>query len=362
MSTTTDIVEQAIAKQEAEEIEPGSTAQDEKGKQDDKAKDAGTDKSGASGDNKKSKDEEPARPKYDEHGMRIKEEDKGTEADKAAADKAAKDKEEAEQKYTAKDAVEVEKPDLPPPPETNGSVTLSQAEQKHIADNIGEPIVIHGFTGTGDDRKEVDIKAYSARDIPANFSFANDQQRLAAQNGFQSLENKASELLNGYRREQAAEVQADYDRRENLGIQADVTDLQTDGLVINGETYKFPLFSVRPGDRGFDDSPEGKQMGEVLNIMESENKKYADQYQQGRPWKHIGFTEAFRLYLGRNPQVAEDQKKNDDQNKEDEERKRTAENGNTNRGFSATGNIVRPTVKPGTTTKDILARIEAEDF
>jgi hypothetical protein len=101
-------------------------------------------------------------------------------------------------------------------------------------------------------------------------------------------------------------------------------------------------------------------MAEVLTLMADKNATYLAQYNQGRPYKHIGFSEAFDIWVRNNPDKKAEQKANEGQKKEDEERKKTGEHSNSNRGMS-TSNLVKPTVKAGTTTRDILARIEAEE-
>lgn len=337
-SPTSQIVEQAIAKQEAEEagIVVDDDSKNPKGGDDDKPKDEP--KKGA-------EDDKAGKPKSGE--------DDKPAGDKGDADKSDK-KDEEEGEFTADDALEVEtpkQPDQPAAPTDNAGIQLSTAEQKHIADNIGEPIVIKGFTGEGDNLKEVEIKAYSPRDIPANFKFANDQQLLAAQEGFRQLENRAQQLLGNYRQTQSQTAAQDFERRENEGIRQDVADLQKEG--------RMPKFRVQPGAEGFDDDPAAKQMAEVLQIMSDKNDTYLKQFQQGRPYRHIGFAEAFDIWERNNPSKQAEKAANDKQADEDKDRKRGAERGNQQPGTEPSGNIIKPTVGAGTSTRDILARIDA---
>jgi hypothetical protein len=283
--------------------------------------------------------EEPKKP--------IAPKDNTTDKDKKDESKPADDKkaDEEEGKFTADDALEVDAPKTPDTPTDNAGIQLSTAEQKHIADNIGEPIVIRGIQGEGDNAKEVEIKAYSPGDIPANFKFANDQQLAAATTGFQRLESKATELLGAYRNNQSQTVAQDFEKRENEGIRLDVADLQKDG--------RFPKFKVQPGATGFDDDPAAKDMAEVLTVMTERNELYLKQYNQGRPYKHIGFSEAFELWEAKNPDRIAAKKTDADQKKEDSDRKATAERSESNRGTNAT-RVVKPTVRSGTTIADIL--------
>lgn len=354
---TTNIVDQAIAKQEAEEA---GVVDDPKNPQggDDANKDPKDPADDKGGESKSGKDdgkaggEESAKPKYDKDGKRIEPADEEKPELDADGNPVVKSK---EGEFTADDAVETPEPpktNTPEAPTDNAGIRLSAAEQKHIADNIGEPIVIQGFIGEGENQKPIEIKAYSPQDIPANFKFANDQQLAATTTGFQKLEQKANELLGGFRQNQSQQAARDFEERENNGIKDDVADLQKEG--------RFPKFTVRPGEKGFDETPEAKQMADVLAIMAERNETFLKQYNQGRPYKHIGFAEAYDIWERKNPASQASRKADDDQAAEDAERKKTAEHGPTNKGMNPS-NIVKPTVRPGTTTRDILARIDNDD-
>lgn len=338
MKPASDIVEQAIAKMEAEDN--GEVLDKE---QDDKAKDAEAEQDKSADD----KGDKASKPDSKEP---VKE-----EASKDKNSKQSEDKKEDEEegKFTADDALEVDEPEqAPQTPTDNAGIQLSQPEQEFIAKNIGEPLVIRGIRGEGDNAKEVEIKAYTVNDIPADFRFANDQQRLAAQTGFVRLEQKAEQLLGNYRNTQSQEQARDYERRENEGIRADIAELQQEG--------KFPKFRVQPGAKGFDDTPEAKQITEVLALMQERNNIYLQQFNQGRPFKHIGFAEAYDLWEKQNPQKQADKKADDDQKQEDAERSKVAEKVSGERGATQ-GKVIKPTIRSGTTVDQILAYHEMED-
>lgn len=348
---TNQIVEQAISKQEAEE----AGVIDDKKPNDGAANDGKDTKNDAAGKPKpgesdKSADNKPdGTPKYDKDGKRIED----AAAEKSELDKDGKPVEKPKEgKFTADDALEVEQPAAggPAAPTDAAGIQLSPAEQKHIVDNIGEPVVIRGVRGEGENAKEVEIKAYGPNDIPADFKFANDQQRTAASTAFYGIEQKANKLLGEFRQHQTNAASEDFERRENEGIRGDVADLQKEG--------RFPKFTVQPGAAGFDDSPEAKQMAEVLGVMTERNATYLAQYNQGRPYKHIGFAEAFDIYERKKGTAAATAKKDDEQEEEDKDRReRGAEKGSSNRGMNP-GNVVKPTVRPGTSTRDLLNRID----
>jgi hypothetical protein len=340
MNSAQAIADQAIAKMEAEDN--GTIPKDDdtkKGGQDDKGTDT-------------KKTEEPKKGAEDDKDSKSGTGEDDSKTGDKGTDKPKEDEEEGT--FTADDAVEVEeKPQDPKAPTDNAGIVLSPQEQKYIADNIGEPIIIRGIRGSGDNAKEVEIKAYSPTDIPADFKFANDRELVAAQNGFQALEQKAGQLLGNYRQNQSQQAAQDFERRENEGIKADVADLQKEG--------RFPKFKVQPGQPGFDNDPAAQQMSEVLKVMTDKNEMYLKQYEQGRPYKHIGFAEAYDIWERSNPGKQAEKKTDDDQKKEDQERGKTATNGSANRGTESALNIRKPTVKSGTTTRDILARIDMEE-
>lgn len=342
------IADQAIAKMEAEDAGtlPADDNKDKGSSDANKGADAAGD---ASSDSSKAKDTKST----DDKGDKGSGSDNKGDGDASGADSKKSDGDKPGE-FTAEDALEVETPhnQEPKAPTDNAGTALSAGEQKHIVENIGEPIVLRGIQGEGDNAKEVEIKAYSPTDIPANFKFANDAQMMAAQNGFQRLEQKANQLLGTYRNEQSQTQASDFERRENEGIRLDVADLQKEGL--------FPKFRVKPGDKGFDDTPEAKQMAEVLNLMTERNETYLSQYNQGRPYKHIGFREAYEIWERSNPDRQADRKATEDQKAEDAQRKRNADRTNSNRGTTST-KVVKPTIRSGTTINDILNAHEMDD-
>jgi hypothetical protein len=346
MNATEQRVEEAIARNnitDADEVKTAPVVDDTK-KTDDKKDDKPVDDKKV--EDKKVEDKKPESPKYDKDGKRIEADDKKLEEAKPKED----DKKKDEKEYTADDALEVDAPKVPDAPITDASgIQLSAAEQKYVLDNIGEPMIIRGMRGTGDDAKEVELKVFDPSQIPRDFQFGSQADLLAAQQGFSRLETKAQSLVGGFRNQQSQTQTTDFENRENEGIRQDVSELQN--------AKEFPGFKVKPGSKGFDDDPAAKQMAEVLDIMGKRNDQYMKEYQQGRPYKHIGFKEAFDVYQ-KNANV---KKQDTAQKTEDTERKQIADKVGTSRGMSA-NNVVRPTVKAGTTTRDLLNRIDNGDF
>lgn len=328
MKSATEIVEQAISKIDSEEIPP---------KEDPKVDPPAEDPNDDPKKSEDKKDDKKPELKYDKDGKRVDGEDKDPEV--------PEDKKQDEGEFTAEDGLEVEEKTPETPSEDAAGISLSPNESKYVADNIGEPLQITGMRGD----KEVTIKAFTANDIPTDFKFSSDAQMAATLNSFSRLETKAQQLLGNYRAQQSQTEAQAFEQRENEGIRQDVAELQKDGA--------FPKFKLKPGERGFDDTAEAKQMSEVLKIMTDRNEQYLKEYQQGRPYRHIGFREAHELYTAKKPES----KQKVEQDKEDVEREKVADKVGGNRGLSAS-KLQKATVRSGTSIADIVDRIDAEDW
>lgn len=310
---------------------------------DDAGKDAGADKG---------KDDKPAKPevKYDENGKRIEapaEDDAATAAKDGKDDKAT----DTEGEFTADDAIEEEVPEPKEvTPTDSAGVALSAAEQKYIQDHIGEIGKPVRFTGTIGD-KQVSYDIYDVSQLPGTFKPDNIVEFQQGVKTLDTMARKAEQLIGQYRQQQSQENAASFEKRENEAIRQDVADMQKEG--------EFPKFKTQPGTPGFDDDPAAQQMAEVLTVMNERNESYLKQYQQGRAYRHIGFREAFEIWQGKQATKTATKEHETAQKEEDDERKRTADRVGTNRGLTSKG-IVKPTVRPGTTIDQILARHDQE--
>jgi hypothetical protein len=192
MSTTSDIVEQAIAKDEAKDqgVDTNKDAKDVKSTDDTGDKDSGnTDKD--AGANAKDADK-----KDDAKGDVNKEEDG---------------------KFTADDALEVDSPAVnqkPSAPTDNAGIQLSPDEQKYLQDNlssIGDPVVFTGKRG----EEAVSYKVYDVNQLPTDF--VPDSQ-VAFTQGIRQIDamnTKAERLLHDFRQTQSNTGAQDYERRES---------------------------------------------------------------------------------------------------------------------------------------------------
>lgn len=355
MNATDSVVDQAIAKLDAEDAGT-DTSKASEDKSDDKTKADDTAAKPTKSDKGSESSHDTAKPagKSDDKSGKDADKRSGDTAEPAKTDdKDSTDEKDKDGKFTADDALEVDdKPKgEPQTPTDNAGIQLSQDEQKYVAEHIGEPLVLKGYKEVDGKLQATEVKAYSWSDVPKDFKFGSDSEFGAAGDGFRRLEDKAGQILGQFRQNQSDASAQNFEKRENEGIRSDLSELQNEG--------RFPKFTVQPGAKGFDDTPEAKQVADVLGIMQERNQAYLDQYNQGRPYKHIGFAEAFDIWERQNPQKQAEKQKADDQKKEDAERKQTATTSERMRGTDAS-NIVKPTVRAGTTTRDILARIDAE--
>lgn len=191
-------------------------------------------------------------------------------------------------------------------------------EQKYILDNIA-PIKVRGYVGGSDEVKEFDV--YAPEYLPQGFKFVDEREMAIASRAFGQLEQRAVELQQDWRNQETRKASDEFKQREDVADRQDIAALQRDG--------KIPLFKSDPNSAAFEKDPGVKLVQEVLDYKEQQNAKYLEQYNAGRPYKHIGFEEAFRMYQRDNPT-----KGNPAQVKEDKERTDLARRTNKSNGTS----------------------------
>lgn len=228
----------------------------------------------------------------------------------------------------------------PTPTETTPiSTDGMDAETKYIVDNL--PFITARIKD-GDTVKEVQIKSWTQ--LPEDVQFATKRDELAFVNAVSAQENRAVQLQSKFQQDQQVSQNQQFEEREDAMIRDDVADLQREG--------ELAKFKTKMDDAEFEKDPATQEVQKVLDYMENRNKQYLAEYNQGRPFRHIGFREAFYMY-----QRTETPK--DAQRQEDKERKDLAQHITGNRGLVAS-ELKKPTVRPGTTIQDILNRIDTE--
>ena len=276
---------------------------------------------------------------------------------------AKKDKEpaedEADEPYSIDEdepaAAKVDTPDKPA-----DVVPVASTEDQYVIDGIKDwAITVQGTVGDS-----ADVKAYkvlSPTQLPAGFKYLDDSQHDQAFQAYNRIEQEAGRLHTQYTQTQAQKTNDDFTKREELGDRRDLAGLQKKGDIA--------LFRKNPdipaGFKGSlrdivnllaDNNDEGAVIAkEVLDFKDKRNEQYMTEYNAGRPWKHIGFEEAFLMYQKQNPT-----KSNPAKVKEDKERKAYAKRtGSTRSG--TTSKVTKPEVHSGATSRDLDAYIESLD-
>lgn len=268
--------------------------------------------------------------------------DKPEPAEDPGKEKTPKDDEEG---FTADEVEEAKTPeDTPAKPAEASEIDTSglTLEQKYIVDNLP---YITARIKDGDSVKDIQVKSWTQ--LPEDVQFASKRDEMAFMNSLTAQENRAQGLLSKFQQDQQNVQAQEFEQKENEAIREDIAELQKAG--------ELPKFKVRADDPKFADDPATKEVQKVMDYMTERNEQYLKEYQQGRPYRHIGFREAYSMHGRANPP------KSPQEVAEDKERKGIANKTNSNRGLAAR-ELKRPTVKAGTRTEDILARIDAEKW
>lgn len=239
-----------------------------------------------------------------------------------------------------------EDPKVPESPKDQGEPDTRQLnpEQKYILDNI-QPIKVRGYVGDSDKIEEFDV--YAPEYLPQGFKFVDEREMQIASRAFSQLEQRAVQLQNDWRTQETQKQTEDFKRREDTADRQDIATLQRDG--------KIPRFKADPNSAAFEKDPGVQLVQEVLDFKEAQNKKYMDEYNAGRPYKHIGFDEAFRMYQRDNPT-----KSNPRQTKEDQERTSMAKRTSKSNGSSTQPDRPKARAHSGMSTFDLDNLIESK--
>ena len=259
----------------------------------------------------------------------VKEELEADESDETTEDtEEVDDKEDTEEPaednaYTIDEGEEEAEDEEPAPTNsTQASPNQFTAEQQYILDNIS-PIRVRGEV----DGKVNEYEVLAPDQLPQGFKFLDDRDMALATKSFAMLETKAEQLQNEYRNQATVKAGQEFKAKEDAADRQDIGALQRSG--------DLPKFTVAPTDPKFEQDPNVQLVQDILDFKEAQNQKYFDEYQAGRPYKHIGFEEAFRMFKREQPAKA-----NQAQVKEDAERKNVAKR--TTRSKSNKADTPRP--------------------
>lgn len=240
-------------------------------------------------------------------------------------------------------ADEVEELEVAEPPKAKEVQEIStdglDAEAKYIVDKLP---VINTRIKDGAGFKDVQVKSWTQ--LPDDVEFASKRDELAFMNALTAQENRARDLQNEFRSNVQQEQNKEFEARETVAIREDITKLQKDGLL--------PKFKVKADDPAIEKDNAYQEAQKILQFMNERNEQYLKEYNQGRPFRHLGFEDAFHLYQRQSPSK-------DNQKQEDRDRREVADKVGGNRGL-ATNTLKKATVRSGTRIDQILDRIDAE--
>ena len=109
------------------------------------------------------------------------------------------------------------------------------------------------------------------------------------------LDQRANELQNEYRAQETNKSVQAFKELEDNSDRADINELQKEG--------ELPKFKTAPNDPKFESDPATVEIQAILDFKEAMNNRYMEEYNAGRPYRHIGFMEAYAMYRRQNPKV-----------------------------------------------------------
>lgn len=125
-------------------------------------------------------------------------------------------------------------------------------------------ITVQGKEGVKGEIKEYTVK--TADDLPDDFRFSNDKERVSFAGKLQQNMNAANELINEATAHNEARVQQN-ERRELLATQKS----ELDQLIASG---KLPAIAAKPTDENFMQDPGAVRAQQVLDHMKAMNEEF----------------------------------------------------------------------------------------
>lgn len=202
------------------------------------------------------------------------------------------------------------------------------AFEQYIYDNLADLQVVD------DKGKTHTVKV--AEELPDDFKFASDKERMIFQQKLVDQNYKANKLATSYQQAQQTKTATETRRTEAKAISTELKQLQKEGLV--------PKFKSKLGADGFEKDPGYQQANKAFELMAKVNADYA---KRGYP-NRIGLREAVNQMKLKEYQDRESKHNQDN----DVKRRNTAGRVGANRGASAGDGKRR--IVPGTKVEDIL--------
>lgn len=220
-----------------------------------------------------------------------------------------------EEGYFADEGLDDDEPPAPvPTPATSPLPSSFTPQEQYVAQNIGQPITIRiKDTADGPVRS---VQAYSPENLPDNFYFATERDRLSAQLGFDKLSRKAEELISKFEGEQNQKQAQTFSSQEDRDIQRDIAYLQRQKAAGKDGLPLFPK-GIATDDPEFESHPAVREMQQVLEYYNKENQsRWTSSQRNGSQYRPLTYRDAFRLYRADNPVTTPKQAKEDKERRE----------------------------------------------
>ena len=164
-------------------------------------------------------------------------------------------------------------------------------EQNYIIDNL-PPLTVRGRVG---ENELQDYTVYSPEQLPSGFEYVDQREMSIANKNFALMEQKAVQLQNDFRAQESTKAANQFKVLEENADRSDINRLQKEG--------ELPKFKTAPDSPDFEKDPATVEIQAILDFKESLNQRYLNEYNAGRPYRHVGFEEAYAMYRRQNPKI-----------------------------------------------------------
>lgn len=155
--------------------------------------------------------------------------------------------------------------------------------QEYVSKNI-QPIQVSGTIG--EERKVLSV--YTEDQLPADFQFASDVDRLRYGRAFDRLERQAERLQQDFlQREQQIKLH-EFEVQEAKDVASDLKWLQSRGVA--------PKFQYEDDDSRFNSDPAVKEVNEIYDLYKRVNNEYAQKFMGTNRTYRISFRDAADKY------------------------------------------------------------------
>jgi len=151
--------------------------------------------------------------------------------------------------------------------------------QEYVSSNV-QPITITGKVGN----EVKEFKVFTEDQLPADFEFRSDVDRMKYARAFDRLERKAEVLQQEFYRRQQNENIRQFEIQEAKDVSSDLKWLQSRGVI--------PKFEYDDTDPRFNSDPSVKEANAIYDLYKRVNQEYANKYMDSNRSYRISFRDA----------------------------------------------------------------------